>query len=393
MTRRRQFQRGSTIVLVTTIGVIVGILAMAMAHLGFQSRVLSVRNVQGIQARAAADAGMVDAIFKMQKKLIDEPTWDNDSLPSATDTALEGANCTFSYTIAGNTGAGWQIDSTGVCAGQSRTTHVRLAIGTYWEGIGVQNVVDVKVNTAFGVINGVPSDMTIRTNSTAADALGFKAFVTVPGDVLCGPGGDPETVIDVKATTVITGQTYAASEPILFPPVPAPLGTTYVSTPITTTTTISGGSYQYDTINLGNGQVLTINGPTVLYVTGTTTLNNSAEIVVAEGGSLELYLGGNLVNQNSVGFSNLTDNSVNLKIYGLPGCTSMDLKAKSTLYAAVYAPSAAVNLYNTGDFYGAITADSFYMKNSGTFYFDRSLMSTTIDDAAAVFTIARWWEG
>jgi hypothetical protein len=393
MTRRCKFRRGSTIVLVTAIGVIVGILAMAMVQLGYHARMMAVRNVEGIKARAAADAGMVKAIFLMQKKLIDEATWNNDALPSATDTTVEGTGCTFTYTVAGSTGAGWQIDSTGTCVGQSRTTHTRLDISTYWEGIGVENTVDVKLGTSFGVIHGVPADMTIRTNSTATDALKFKAFVTVPGDVLCGPGGDPDTVIDVKATTVISGETYAASEPILFPPVSAPLGTTYVSTPITTTSTLSGGSWQYDTINLGNSQVLTINGPTVLYITGTTTLNNSAEIIVAPGGSLELYLGGNLVNQNSVGFSNETDNSANLKIYGLPGCTEMDLKAKSTLYAAIYTPDAVVNLYNTGDFYGAVTADSFYMKNSGNFYFDMSLMSTTIDDAAAVFTIGRWWEG
>jgi hypothetical protein len=99
------------------------------------------------------------------------------------------------------------------------------------------------------------------------------------------------------------------------------------------------------------------------------------------------------VNQNSVGFSNETGIAANLKIYGLPTCTQMDLKAKTDLYAAVYAPSATVNLYNSGDFYGAITADSFYLKNSGNFYFDMNLLTTTIDDAAAVFAISRWWEG
>lgn len=388
---RNARQRGATMVLVTIIGVIVSILGMAMVHLGYQARVLAVRNVQGISARAAADAGMVEAIFKMQKKLIDEAVWNNDSLHSATNFAL-GSNCTFSSTIAGNVGPGWQIDSTGVCGPQSRTTHARLDIGTYWEGIGLENTLDVKLGTNFGVINGLPDDISIRSNSTMADSLSFKAFTTFPGDVICGPGGNVEAVIDSKATTIFEGETYAASEPLVYPPVPPPLGTTYVSIPITTTTTIAGGAWQYDTIDLGLNAVLSITGATVLYVTGQTMLGNGSEISVKPGASLELYLGGNLVNQNSAGIINETDITANLKIYGLPGCVQMDLKAKSDLYAAVYAPSATTNLFNSGNFYGALVADTFTMKNSGSFYFDSSLKSTTIDDAAAVFSIGRWWE-
>jgi len=392
--QRKGNRRGSTLVLVTTIGVIVAILGMSMIQLGFHSRVMAVRNVESIKARAAADAGMVEAIFLMQKKLIDEPIWDNSTLPAATDVAAnpDDTGCTFSYTVDPN-GSGWDVTSTGTCSNQSRTMHARLSVGSYWEGIGVEHEVDVKLGTTFGVINGVGADMVIRSNSTATDALKFKAFVTVPGDVLCGPGGNPETVIDVKATTVIEGESYAATETIIFPPATVPAGTYQAMGTMTTTTTLAGGYYRYDTINLGNSQILRITGPTVLHVIGTTTLNNAAEAIVAPGGSLEIYLGGDLVNQNSVGFSNETGVATNLKVYGLPGCTQMDLKAKTDLYAAVYAPSATVNLYNSGDFYGSLTAESFYMKNSGDFYFDATLATTNIDDAAAVFVVDRWWEG
>lgn len=391
--RENRRHRGTTLVAVTTIGVIVGLLAAAMVQLGYHARMLAVRNVQGISARAAADAGMAEAVFKMQKKLITEAGWDNSTLPTPAGTSLDDlTSATYTFTITGDIGTGWLIDATGTCGGQSRSTHTQLDIGSYWEGIGVENEVDVKLGTTFGVINGIGSDMTIRSNSTIADTLKFKAFVTVPGDVICGPGGDPETVIDVKASTVIQGEVYAASEELEFPPVAPPAGTAYVGTPITSTTTIAGGSWQYDEINLGNSAVLTITAPTVLYVTGQTILGNSSEVVVEPGGSLALYLGSDLINNNSTGFFNGTNDSTKLKIYGLPTCTEIDLKAKSDLFAAVYAPSADIDLYNSGDFYGAITADSFEMKNSGNFYFDVSLMTTTIEDPAAVFTVGRWWE-
>jgi len=59
-------RKGATLVLVTTIGVIVGILGMVMVQLGYHARMLAIRNVQRISSRCAADAGMVKAIFQMQ---------------------------------------------------------------------------------------------------------------------------------------------------------------------------------------------------------------------------------------------------------------------------------------------------------------------------------------
>jgi len=151
--------------------------------------------------------------------------------------------------------------------------------------------------------------------------------------------------------------------------------------------------YQYDTINIPNGAVLQINHDAVIYVTGKMTLNNASEVIVVGGGKLTLYLGTALEDKNSTGFSNLnSDNASALKIYGLPTCTWIDLKAKSTLAAAVYAPDADVDLYNAGDFIGAITANSFDMKNSGNFYFDTRLLDLDINDPAAVFVVGRWWE-
>jgi hypothetical protein len=396
MRRVRMRRKGATLVLVTTIGVIVGILGMAMVQLGYHARVLAIRNVQRISSRCAADAGMAEAIFKMQKKLIDEGTWDGSNLPSASNVApLDGDIPRFSYTITGSVG-NYLITSTGTCGlpPMPRTVYSRLQVGSYWEGIGVKETVDIKLGTSFGIVGpGVPADMVIRSNSTEADAMKFKAFVTVPGDILCGPGGNPEVVIDLKATTTVLGEIYAAKEELIFPPVAPPGNMTPMGSLTAGATTISGGRFQYDVIDLPNNGILTITGPTVLYVTGKMTLGQSAEVIVAAGGSLELYLGTALEDKNSTGFSNLNgDDASTLKIYGLPTCTWIDLKAKSTLAAAVYAPEADIDLYNAGDFIGAITSNSFDMKNSGNFYFDTRLLDLDIDDPAAVFVVGRWWE-
>jgi len=404
-------RRGATLVLVTTIGVIVGILAMAMIQLGYHARMLAVRSVQGISARCAADAGMVEAVFKMQKKLITDPYWDSSTLPpTVTNAALAGCTAKYGYVISGSESAGYQIDATGAAGIATRAVHLTLEVGSYWEGIGVKNSVDVRMNTVFDVVGGgLPGDMVIRSNSTASDAMKFKAFVVVPGDVLCGPGGNPDQVIDVKATTVIQGQTYAATETLTFPPVQAPIPADYYKAAITTTSPLLTDVnevkvYQYPSIQTPTKGVIEItplvsdvNHPVIVYVVGDMVMNNGSEFVVRAGSAAAVYLGENLVNQNSVGFSNENTDPRRLKIYNLPTIPNepphqIDLKAKTDLYAAIYAPDAILNLYNSGDFYGSLTADSFEMKNSGNFHFDARLKSGSIDDPAAVFVVGRWWE-
>jgi hypothetical protein len=390
------------LVLATTIGVIVGLLGMTMIQLGLHSRLLAIRNVQSITARCASDAGIVEAVFRMQKKLIDEDPWVDSGFPSATDQRLvpDTPLPTYTYRIVKEVSTTFPfvkyvITSTGNYLLASKTTKASLIVGSYWEGINVKGRVNIKLGTSFGVVGpGSPSDLTIRSNTTDTDAMVFKAFVTVPGDIICGPGGNPDLVIDTKETTIVMGQMYAAPDAMIFPDVPAPLpwwwppgggitGNTVMSHP---------GYYRFDTINLPNNAILRINTDVVLYVTGRVILNNAAEIIVDPGGSLKLYLGTSLEDKNSTGISNETLDATKMKIYGLPGCTQIDLKAKSDLYAAVYAPSADVVLYNAGDFYGAITGNSFDMRNAGDYYFDTNLSATHADDPAATFVIYRWWE-
>jgi hypothetical protein len=373
----------------TGIGVAMMILSLTIILLGGHGRLVAARTGLKVRARAAADAGMADAIFKMNKKLVDEAVWDNGTLPAAM-TTVEPMPASFNYTVSGSPLSGsFTITSTGTCGNMQENVYANLVVDSYWHGIGVKEDVYVRV-VDFGTIPE-GEDISIRTNSTESNAMTFKAFVDIPGEVIYGPGGESEVVIDAKASTNFKYPPYAAAEKLDFPPVDPPTGTTHED-PITTDTTIDGGSHEYDYINLGNSQVLTINRPSVLYVTGTTTLNNSAEVIVAPGGSLELYLGGDLVNQNSVGFSNETGDSSKLKIYGLPGCTQMDLKAKSDLYASVYAPEADITLFNSGSFIGAVVGNSFDMKYAGSFIYDTSLSSVNINDPAACFTVQRWWE-
>ncbi len=147
--RRR---RGATLVLVTTIGVIIGILSLSMVELGYHARILAARDVEKVSARCAADAGLAQAFMQMQEKLIrahqDLVLWTGPIGPGSG--TLEGTNASYSYLV--NTVAGhYEIISTGACGMASKTVTGVLDLDSYAEGVGVDKTLDAKNSTYFGI--------------------------------------------------------------------------------------------------------------------------------------------------------------------------------------------------------------------------------------------------
>lgn len=383
-----------TLVLVTAIGVIAGILAMSMIDLGYHARILSVRNVERMSARTAADAGLADAVFRMQRNLITSTYFDGVALPHAEDVPLSGTTATYSYTITKlDVNHHYRIDATGKMAGQTKTVHAILRVGSRLEDVGTIERLESKSD-----IRPEPDTYhtAVRCNNGDTDSIEFFPNTVIYADVASAPGTDPTKVINTISSATITGDTYASEDELVFPPVAAPtpaLGAPAITGDLTMST---GGTYQVPKIDLPNGKHLVIDAPNAtvkLYVSGTTILKKDAGITVANGSRLELYLGGNMTMDNSAdGLTNLTLDPSSLKIYGLPTCTQIDLKAKSTLYAGVYAPSARVDIYNNGDFHGGVCANELYIKNNGRFYISQSVVKVMVDDPDAVFKTQRWWE-
>ncbi|MHC4187847.1 MAG: hypothetical protein ACYSRQ_06610 [Planctomycetota bacterium] len=83
--RRRKFKKlesGFALPLVASIIIILALMGMSMLSLGQHARIRSIRTTSDIGARTAADAGLAKAVFLLNKKAIDEISWNNDVLPS-----------------------------------------------------------------------------------------------------------------------------------------------------------------------------------------------------------------------------------------------------------------------------------------------------------------------
>ena len=387
-------KRGSAIPLSMVVVMILLALGTGLLNLGLHSRIISIRTASDIAARSAADAGLIKALFEMNEKLKVE-SWNGSSLPAGTNIGLPNCDTVFSYTVAGDLGGGYTIESIGNSNQAQRTVSCTLQLqGPFEAAICTKQDLHMKNGATVGWYNydADDGDMQIGTNSTEPGSIVLKNTSIIDGDIFVGMGGNPDDVINDHDATV-NGSTFALTQ--IYEPSPVTVPESLESLPslgtINDNTTISS-SARYNSINLGNKETVIISGDITLYITGDIILGNSAELGIENDASLVLYLGGNIEGKKSSAVNNETHDPQKLKIYGLDSCETIEFKNSADFYGAIYAPNADVIVHNSGNIYGAVTAKSFEQKKSGTFNYDASLRDVSIDDEAIFFTITNWHE-
>ncbi|MFB0553370.1 MAG: collagen-binding domain-containing protein [Phycisphaerae bacterium] len=388
-------KRGSAIPLAVVAVLILLAMGTGLLSLGLHSRIKSIRTTSDIAARSAADAGLIKALFEMNEKLKVEP-WNGSSLPQETNTSLPNCDAVFSYTVTGDLGSGYTVESTGISGQAQRTVSCTLQLrGPFEAAIFTKNGMELKNSAVVDWFNYTEDDKTMQigTNSTTAGSVILRNSATVYGDVVVGMGGEPGVVINDYGATV-TGDTLALTERYVMQPVTVPewLQLLPSSGPIQNDTTLTN-SAKYSSIDLGNSETVTISGGDItIYITGDITLGNSAELGIENDASLILYLGGDFEGKNSSTVNNETQDAQKLKIYGLDSCEIIRFKNSSDLYGAIYAPNADVVMDNSADMYGSVVSKSFEQRNSATFNYDVSLREVSINDEALYFMITNWHE-
>ncbi len=398
----RAKRKGSVLALAVVMVVILTFLGLAIIRLGSNARLNAIHTTNAIVARTAADAGITQAVSMMNIKLVKEGVWDNTTLPGITDEVLPGANAKFSFSIQGEPKPGFTVTSVGNAGFAQRVIHSSLKVESLWFGIGVKQDVTIHSKTTFETIPA-GSDFKIQTNSTNDNSISLFPDTYISGDVVVGPGGDPDAVIDQKVSSTITGDTYASEEEIQFPDVVPPTLTYKGTLPppsaadpnvIVLTAADSG---IYDQLLLGQGQKLHVtDGQVEIQITGDVRIHNAAELRIMDNAtvpSLKMYLDGDLQADKGsiIDTVNHLTTGTRLKIYGTNTCTSIIFMNSGELSAAVYAPYANLELKNSAAVYGAFTGESLELKNSGEFYYDTRLLDVGIDDDAA-YMVGRWWE-
>ena len=396
-------RRGSIMATVMAIVVLLLVLGVSMLTISLHGQTFAIRSNTQLVARSAADAGLEKVLCEMNQKLQVKP-WSGGTLPSAADEALANCNAVFSYSLEGDIGSGFNVAVTGQSARAMSQINCLLKLhGPFESAILTQGNLILKAGTVVSGYNSkVPSETNVKasiaTTSTVSASIVLNSGVTIDGDVLVGVDGNPSSVIKDLGASV--GDKLVMGEVPPFPSVVVPTltdkGTSLkaIGTPIPIRPADTGIYSSIELKRTSEPGILTIEeGEVILEITGDVKLGQDCEIVIAEGASLTLYLKGNLNSDNNSGFNNLTQIPGNLRIYGTSAATrSFDIKAKSKVFGAVYAPNADVTVYASGDVYGSFVARSFELKSGGNFYYDKALKEVTSDDPGTYFAVSQWHE-
>jgi hypothetical protein len=410
MNRKKRYltkRNGFALAIVLCVVVLMLIIGAGLLGVGSHSRMMGVRNSSQIAARSAADAGLTKALFTLNKQL-EKKTWNENNLPHVTSERIPNTDLSFSYNVVKDTLADGNDLYTLSCAGKSGRFQKRVNCTIELKGIFEYAIytlgdLNLKSGTTISAYNQDADDppLQIGTDSTNAGAITAKTGVTIDGDVVVGPGGDPDVVINNTTEASITGQIYPSLVKHKTPDIRVPqyLADMVSSGTIDTSATISSAA-KYDSINLGGVtgydpnkvDKVSVNSNVEIYVIGDLKLGNSDEVVIQPDASLTIFLGGNLYVDNSGGINNLTKDPKKLKIFGLDTCSNMDFKNSGTFYGAIYAPDADIHLFNSFNLYGAVVGKSFSQDMNANFYYDMNLREVDATMIGVYLVVKRWSE-
>ncbi len=386
-------KRGSAIPLAVVAVVILLSMGMGLLRLGLNSRIFSTRIASDIAARCAADAGLAKALFEMNEKL-KVKLWDDSTLPQATNETLPNSDATFSYTVTVDSNGVYSISSVGQAGQTKRQVTSTLQLKGFFEyGFFGRDDMIIRSGSVVDWYNHDPGEDNFQmgTASTLPGSILIESGATVNSDVVVGAGGDPGVVINSAGAT-ITGDTYAMAESPELPSVtvPAWLQALPSQGSITGSITLTG-SVKYDNIAIQTGDVITIDGPVILYVTGTawlaedkppvfgTPMSEKGRFVINDANpdaSLTMYVGGKFRVDAIV---NNTFDPRRVTMYGLDSCPEWEIRTDGVFYGTVYAPNTVVELKSSVDVFGSIVAGSLVQKERGNLNFDASLRYASFD--------------
>lgn len=398
----RKNKEGSVLTFVVLMTFMLSIIGVSLLGLGVNARMDAVRDAAQMSARNGADSGIAQAIHLMNEKIESEEVWDESNIPAAEDIDLPNCNSNYSFGISGDPVAGYSVKSVGHSGSYEKTIVADLELkGLYEYAIFANTDIELKMGTTVDGYNYEPDDplLQIGTNSIEPLSVGLKSFVIIEGDVVIGPDGDSDVVVEHKLDAVIVGDCLDLPKIWDLPDIVVPeslltspsKGTIIGSEVITT-------SGRYEKIDIsGTNKTILINGDVTLYITGDTTIGNTCSIEVVDletnpNASLTIYLGGNYVQKVDAHLINHTNDPKRLTLYGLEGCTDISFLSNTSFYGTIYAPYAEMNLHNSVEIFGSVIVDYFLQHVTADFHFDASLIDVSINDVGVKFVVDRWRE-
>jgi len=221
----------------------------------------------------------------------------------------------------------------------------------------------------------------------------LNARATIFGDATPGPTG----IVDDAATdTYISGSDTPAAEVFDFPPIEVPVfpPSGIHLTPPGTSTTISSGQYAYDSLTVGNGGTLTIEGPAELVVQDFTGNKDGQLLVDATNGPVTIYVEGSYTHIKDFE-CNAVPGSPMALAFMVTAPQDIVFPSATEIRGAYYLPEADILFASGNEAWGSFAANKIEMSNEMNFHFDEDLadyFKADTGQSAGIFELVSWSE-
>jgi len=156
---------------------------------------------------------------------------------------------------------------------------------------------------------------------------------------------------------------------------------------LTNSVTLGPGSYQYDSINLGDGAVLTISDHVVIRVNNSVRTSGTGQIVIQNSGSLLLQINegdGQGLNLQGAGIVNQTGSAQNLSVllggnYADIDTPTSSLDLTMPFYGSIYLPKDNITVSHNSEIFGAMIGRQItFDVGNPKFHYDAALQKVSV---------------
>ncbi|MFB0564734.1 MAG: hypothetical protein ACETWK_03555 [Candidatus Aminicenantaceae bacterium] len=232
----------------------------------------------------------------------------------------------------------------------------------------------------------------IGTNSLMQYMIQILGDSQVDGNAYSGPESDPETVIYVDPFATLNGfkQTLSGFKemPSAIPPSDLPdRGVLYLDKNSSFRIKESG---VYSSIFIDKNASLIVPSDVTIYVTGGFDIETGGFFIVKQDARAKIYLG-TYLKQKGGAIVNQTHDPTRLLFIGTETCTDVDIKNGTHFYAAIYTPSATVDIGSYTQMNGAIIGNEVKLSSSVQLHYDEALVNyEMIKGVGNTFNVISW---
>lgn len=404
-------QKGFILIAVYLVITVLVILGAAFVSRSLSEMRIAERAKNSMQAFYLGEAGIDQAIWEVNSGGGAWSGWNTSGNPYTSGTRAL-ATGDFSVSVTDPTGNNPIIQAIGYSPGiaaanvSARAVRVKLERGSsplFTHALFSQNEIELfgsatvdsynSANGPYGPLNRLTNG-DVGTNGTTTAVIDLTGSIIINGDVSTGTGG----TIDKTGSIVVNGNETHDNNANLSPVTVSSDLTSLTSSGElelsgSNTQTLSSGDYKFSEIDLSGSSTLTLQGPMRIYITGEEdSIKSTGSSRITTTGEVEIYVDGDVKISGS-GIINQSGTPSNFILYGTQTSDEIEWSGSSSLYGAVYAPGAEIDISGSAVVYGSVVGETIELFGSAVFHYDEALQSAgPSGGTGSSYVILNWQE-